>query len=145
MWENRCHRCAGCLHAWDGHRYPLLLLRYGTHSRGTGKRTLLAGYAGRARASDQPRSLVLGEKHSPQNWSEAGGTDCCKEERRQGHIPLISTSSDQLKKVRTSTMSPNTPTVRNVGSMATVRTMSAATSSSSPIRIAFPTAWRRAW
>src|SRR6266849_4424537 len=73
----------------------------------------------------------------------SGNSLLWKRERCQGHSPLISTSSDQLKNVRTSTISPSTPTLTKVGSMATLWMMSAATSSSSPSTIDLPRYRRR--
>src|SRR6266516_1416282 len=73
----------------------------------------------------------------------SGNSLLWKRERCQGHSPLISTSSDQLKNVRTSTISPSTPTLTKVGSMATLRMMSAATRSSNPSTIDLPRYRRR--
>jgi len=51
---------------------------------------------------------------------------------------VISSSSDQLRNVRISTMPASTATLWAVGVIATVRMMSAATSNSSPSKIARP-------
>ena len=56
------HRCVRRLHAWDGDGHPLPLLRYRAHPRCAKERTLLAGYAGRARPSDQQRGNEHGMK-----------------------------------------------------------------------------------
>ena len=45
--------CARSLHARDGNDHPLPFLQHRAHSRGADRGTLLAGYAGRARPSDQ--------------------------------------------------------------------------------------------
>jgi hypothetical protein len=45
----------------------------------------------------------------------------------QGQRPVISSSKEKLRNVRMITMMPRTPTLANVGSMATVRMMSPAT------------------
>jgi len=58
---------------------------------------------------------------------------------------VISSSREKLRKVRITTMRPSTPTERNVGVTATVRMMSAATSSSSPRRIERPRRCRYWW
>jgi protein-S-isoprenylcysteine O-methyltransferase Ste14 len=63
--------------------------------------------------------------------------------RCQGQRPSISTSSDQLRKVRISTIPASTSTLSIVGSIATVLMMSAATRNSRPSRIARPRFERR--
>ena len=55
-----------------------------------------------------------------------------------GHLPVISSSSVKLRNVRMSTIPARTPTLCSVGVTATVRMMSAATSSSRPSRIERP-------
>lgn len=59
-----------------------------------------------------------------------------------GHRPVISSSSEKLRNVRISTMPPRTPTLVSVGVTATVRMISAATSSSRPSRIDRPSCCR---
>jgi hypothetical protein len=56
----------------------------------------------------------------------------------QGHRPVISSSSEKLRKVRMATIKASTPTLAYVGATATVRMMSPATRSSSPRRIDRP-------
>src|SRR5437667_4959626 len=74
----------------------------------------------------------------------SGGPPLWRRDRCQGNSPLISTSSDQLRNVRTSTISPSTPTLVKVGSMTTLRMISAAIRSSSPTTIDLPR-YRRRW
>jgi hypothetical protein len=62
--------------------------------------------------------------------------------RRQGGIPLISISSEKLRKVLISTISPRVRAFSSVGSMATVRTRSAATKISRPSSKVPPRSWR---
>ena len=72
----------------------------------------------------------------------AGGPSDAR--RRQGTTPSISMSSEKLRKVRTSTISPSVAAFSRVWSMATVRMMSAMMRTSSPSRIVRPRLWRRA-
>lgn len=62
-------------------------------------------------------------------WPAVRGYRC------HGHRPLISTSSEKLKKVRIATIAASIATLVRVGEVATVRTMSPATSSSRPRRM----------
>ena len=59
-----------------------------------------------------------------------------------GQRPVISTSSEKLKKVRMTTMPPSTATLVRVGLAATVRMMSPATRSSNPNKIVRPSSSR---
>jgi len=59
-----------------------------------------------------------------------------------GHCPVISTCSEKLRKVRMRTITASIATLVRLGEAATVRTMSPATSSSRPSRIAWPSRWR---
>src|SRR5438105_2742577 len=79
-----------------------------------------------------------------QSVFESDGSPLWNRDRCQGHSPLISTSSDQLRNVRTSTISPSTPTLVKVGSMTTLRMISAAIRISSPTTIDLPR-YRRRW
>src|SRR5213080_2794737 len=60
-----------------------------------------------------------------QTSSRPGDSPLWSRARCQGHSPLISTSIDQLRHVRTSTISPSTPTVAKVGSTAMLWMISA--------------------
>ena len=62
---------------------------------------------------------------------------------RQGTTPSNSISNEKLRNVRTSTMTPRKMALSSVGSMVTVRTRSAAISTSSPSRIDRPMSCRR--
>ena len=62
---------------------------------------------------------------------------CC-----QGQRPLISSSSEKLRKVRMMTMAPSTAIFCKVGDTATVLMMSPATSNSRPSKMARPKFWR---
>ena len=59
-----------------------------------------------------------------------------------GQRPLISSSSEKLRKVRMRTIAPSTIMFCRVGATATVLMMSPATSSSRPSRMARPRFWR---
>src|SRR2546430_9776796 len=53
----------------------------------------------------------LADPNELQSSFGSAGSPLWKRKRCQGHSPLISTSSDQLRNVRTSTISPSTPTL----------------------------------
>jgi hypothetical protein len=57
-------------------------------------------------------------------------------------MPLISISSEKLRKVLISTISPRDSTLSSVGATATVRTRSAATKISRPSSKVPPRSWR---
>jgi DNA-binding NarL/FixJ family response regulator len=65
--------------------------------------------------------------------------------RRHGRVPSISVSSEKLRNVLITTISPRTRTFSTVGATATVRTRSAATSTSSPSSSAPPNDRRTTW
>src|SRR5215472_128780 len=60
-----------------------------------------------------------------------------------GHRPVVSTSSEKLRKVRMRTIDASIATLVRLGEVATVRTMSPATSSSRPSRMAWLSRWRK--
>lgn len=72
-------------------------------------------------------------KHSPSNSGGSGAVSFC-----HGQWPVSSTSSEMLRKVRIKTMMARTATSVRVGWVATVRTMSPATSNSRPSRMVRP-------
>ena len=66
-------------------------------------------------------------------------------QRFHGHMPSTSTSSEKLRTIRMTMMSPRTATLSRVGSTMIVRTMSPMMSTSSPSMITRPRLWRRLW
>ncbi|MCW2530304.1 MAG: hypothetical protein JWM76_5164 [Pseudonocardiales bacterium] len=83
--------------------------------------------------ANNQRLVMIAVHHAEPGLDAGGAVAFC-----QGHRPVISSSREKLRNVRMSTITPRTATLRTVGVTATVRTMSAATSSSRPTRMLRP-------